>query len=329
MTDNGWSARARKQYELTLAPSTLKGYNRMLDKCYIYCDERNIVFPPDETRYLADFLCSLCDHSERPQSVLATAMAALSHVYCALDLRDITKDVHITRLISALVKSGTIRAMKRSTVLPIERFTEMFKEWGPNEILSIKQLRLKAITLLALSLMLRPSDVAPNAKYFDEETLSLQKVLFTTDMLKFDDDGVHVTFFGIKNDVQRAGFVVFLPMNVDPIIDPVSCVKCYISRTEDIRSDKAVFLSLKLPYKGLASSSIANILEESIELAGLGGQGFSAKSFRPTGATVAIKKGVNPKVVQQIGRWKSTDVFFQHYVHSKTPSEFTSKVLSS
>ena len=330
LTDKGWSARAIKQYELTLAPSTLKGYNSMLDKCYKYCDEHSIVFPPDETKHLADFLCSLCDRSERPQSVLATAMAALSHVYCALDLSDITKDVHITRLISALIKSGTTKAMKRSTVLPIEKFTDMFRKWGSNESLSIKQLRLKAITLLALALMLRPSDVAPNAKYFDEDTFSLQRVLFTTDMLRFDDEGVHVTFFGIKNDAQRSGFVVFLPINVDDhVIDPVSCLKCYISKTNDVRSDRAVFLALRSPFKGLASSSIANILEESIEQAGLRGQGFSAKSFRPTGATVAIEKGVNPKVVQQIGRWKSTDVFFQHYVHAKTPSEFTSKVLSS
>ena len=46
-------------------------------------------------------------------------------------------------------------------------------------------------------------------------------------------------------------------------------------------------------------------MEEAIELVGLGNQGFSAKSFRPTGATVAVENWVHPDVVIKIGRWKT------------------------
>ena len=301
----------------------------MLKKCYEYCKTHDFDFPPTESNKLADFLCVLGDSSDRPRSMLATALAALSHVYSALNLIDLTKDTDIMRLCTALIKSSTTQTMKRSTVLPVKKFTDMFREWGSNDMLNLKMLRLKTITLLALALMLRPSDIAPHAKRFDEETFTLEKVLFTTEMLKFTEDGVHVSFFGIKNDTKRDGFVVYLPKYEDVIVDPVSCLQDYIDKTERYRHDKSVFLSLKSPFQGLSASSVAKILEESIDLAGLKGQGFTAKSFRPTGATVAIDQGLDPKIVQQVGRWKTADVFFQHYVHSRTPDEYTSKMLSS
>ena len=51
-------------------------------------------------------------------------------------------------------------------------------------------------------------------------------------------------------------------------------------------------------------------MEQFICLAGLGEQGFSAKSFRPTGATSAIEQRVNPEVIRKVGRWKNSEVFF-------------------
>jgi integrase len=101
----------------------------------------------------------------------------------------------------------------------------------------------------------------------------------------------------------------------------------YIERTEKVRTDSAVFLALRSPFKAISASAIAKVLDEAIGLAGLSGQGFSAKSFRPTSATVAIDQGVDPHIVQAVGRWKSTDVFYKHYVHSRTPEDFVNKVL--
>ena len=147
-------------------------------------------------------------------------------------------------------------------------------------------------------------------------------------MLKFHQDGVDVTLFGTKNDLDRKGFVVSLPSHADLMVDPVATLKTYLHRTDHLRKDTAVFIALKAPYGPLSSSGIAKDLQECIDLSGLKGCGFSAKSFRPTGATVAIEKGEDPKMVQSIGRWKSTEVFYNHYVHSRTTNDFTSKVLS-
>ncbi len=68
-------------------------------------------------------------------------------------------------------------------------------------------------------------------------------------------------------------------------------------------------------------------MNEAIRLAGLNNQGFSAKSFRPTGATIAIDSGCDPEITMRQGRWKTRSVFFEHYVHSKPPVSMSSDIL--
>ena len=322
-----WSERAISQYHLSLAKSTRDGYNRMIDKCEKFCLQNKIAFPPSDTRHLADFICYLSDGTPRPSSVLGSMMAALSHVYNALNLEDFTQNVHIRRLMTAVIKSGTQIPMCRSSVLPTDRFTDMFLLWEENEHLSIKRLRIKVVTLLALAFMLRPSDIAPNAQIFNKDKGSEEKLLFTKDQIKFSDQGLTINFFGIKNDLKREGFDVTIPTHKVPKLDPGAALQTYIARTDALRNDNAVFISLNRPYRAISAASVASILEDSINLAGLSGLGYSAKSFRPTGATLAIQRGIDPHIVQKVGRWKSTEVFYNHYVHSKTPNEFVSEVL--
>jgi hypothetical protein len=210
--------------------------------------------------------------------------------------------------------------------MPTSSFHDLFLKWEDNNTLDIKALRLKAITLLALTAMLRPSDIAPNAQTVDTD--GVRKVVFAVDQVAFSDEDAKIQFFGIKNDTKRTGFEIVLPRASIVKLDPVQTLQDYIERTKNYRSsDNAIFLTLRPPYKALVASSIAKVLEEAITLAGLGGQGFSAKSFRPTGATSAIEKGINPEIVRKVGRWKDSEVFFAHYVHARTPDNFTDDVI--
>ena len=45
------------------------------------------------------------------------------------------------------------------------------------------------------------------------------------------------------------------------------------------------FLALNPPYAAIVAKTVAGIMNEAIALVGLSGKGYSAKSFRPTGAT--------------------------------------------
>ena len=328
LKSEGWSPKAIKQSEAALATSTRRAYDNALNRCKIFLCEKGVEYPPQKTGDLAEYICHLAETASRPQSVVNTFLSALKQVFRAKGLPDISENHTIKRLVTAVTKSQTEKAMTRSTVLPVKTIVESIRLWGENDSLSIKQLRIKTISLLAIAMMLRLSDVAPNATFFDKESKDEKKIIFSTDMLVFKDNGVEVTLFGTKNDLARKGFVVFLPEHSDKAIDPVHTLQVYLDRTARFRRNNAVFISVNAPFGALSSSAVAKDLQDCIDLCGLKGAGFTAKSFRPTGATVAIEKGNDPKMVQTIGRWKSTEVFYDHYVHCKTSKDFTSKILS-
>jgi len=218
--------------------------------------------------------------------------------------------------------------------MPVEQFNALFTCWGENEKLSLKRLRQKAITLLALVTMLRPSDVAPKSVHFDPFSFEHSKMQFNTDQIVFESSGsMRISFHGIKNDTSRSGFQVVVPPATNILLDPVKTLRDYIERSMSHRKmsarGNAVFLSLYSPYKALSAQTIASVLEDSIADAGLDKKLYTAKSFRPTGATVQIEKGVDPKTVMKMGRWKTDTVFFEHYVHSRTPSTFTDNIVKT
>ena len=88
-------------------------------------------------------------------------------------------DQDVRKLIKGLVKSGTVEHRQRSHVMPTQPFIQLFKTWPDNEELSMDSLRLKTITLMALIMMLRPSDIAPWAVTIKKT--GVQNVQFTAD----------------------------------------------------------------------------------------------------------------------------------------------------
>ena len=140
------------------------------------------------------------------------------------------------KFITALTKSGTKVPGQRTKVMPCKPFYELFFSWATNEILTIKDIRLKAVTLLALCIMARPSDLAPKANIFDAETLESKQVPLSIKQLQFGGDGsLTLALFGIKNDTSRTGFEIRIPASSEQHVDPVSCLKCYIDRTQHLR----------------------------------------------------------------------------------------------
>ena len=150
-------------------------------------------------------------------------------------------------------------------------------------------MRLKCICLLAIVTMLRPSDIAPKAVMIDDLG-NIHNFSFTYDQLHFYENGsMSIIIHGNKNDSKRHGFIVDVaPSSVENIC-PVRTMKCYLDRTQKFWGEYGpVFMSLNNPYGALSSQAITNILNESISLVGLPRNLYSAKSFRPSGATKAV-----------------------------------------
>jgi len=274
------------------------------------------------------YLHSIADSSNRPRSKIYGTLAALSAFYEALALTVVTPSIR--RLADALVKCSTIVPLRKTDIMPVQPFMSLFHSWPDNDLLSTKELRLKTICLLSLTFMLRPSDIAPRSVVFDGTHTSPQKVIFSVEQVLFlEDGGMSLSFHGIKNDYTRDGFTVTLPPVEDRFskVDPIRCLKEYILRTDSIRHKVfgcPVFVTLREPYKAIDSSTVSSILNESIIAAGL--SGYSAKCFRPTGATCAIDNKIAPEVARHIGRWRCADTFTKHYVHTRVPTDFVEKL---
>ena len=327
----GWSDRISSQIKFGYATSTLKTYNVYVLKYKNFCLSKNIVFPCTDPKIIGDFLCMIADSSKKPRSVLGVSSCALKALFRARgeNVSQIFTD-DITMLITALVKGGTTVPMSRTETMPIERFSSYFLSLPPNEMLSIKDLRQKTVCLLGLAVMLRPSDLAPKAVSYDPVTGVTSRVIFSTKNVRFNVDGsMNLTLFGIKNDYYRKGFEVMVPPHKNKCLDPVCALRCYISKTRLLRNVETspVFISLNRPFHVLTETSIANIMKECIEKVGLDSTKFTAKYFRPTGATAGIEAGHDPEIIRKLGRWNSSNVFYEHYVHCKTPSALIESIL--
>ncbi len=327
-SQKGWSHRACLQSTKSIASTTMKTYSCYVNKLKGYCESVNVCFPPSTSGDIADFMCCIAD-SANSAGTIKVCYFAIKKYYSVNALDSCIFDKDLDDLISGLVKSSDLSPIKRSKAMPIEPFIKLICIWGDNSKLQLSTLRNKTLLLLALSLMLRPSDVAPHAKVYIPQSDTFRPQTFSTDYLTFNEDGsVNVTVFAVKNDVGRKGFNVLLPKHEDPLLDPVSCLKLYIEKSDMYRGDnRAVFLSTKSPYKTMDSSQISQVLNYIIAQAGLCRKTFSARFFRCTGATRAIEKGIHPDIVRVQGRWKTNSAFYDHYVHSRTPEAFTLAVL--
>ncbi len=322
----GWSDRASCQYVHALSTSTLQLYDRYINKFRLYCLDKNVAFPPTMpcTDVVSDFMCGIADSSQRPESQLKVVTASIGALYSAYGL-DSPITSSIRHLNIALVKSGTHVPARRTPSMSVVPFMKLFESWDANCNLSMKYLRLKCIVLISLFFMSRPSDLAPKGVTFDPETGTTSPLVLSRDNVSFhDDDSVTIAFFGIKNDTSRTGFEVRIPQTDNEKSDPVRCLQCYIDKTEHLcKGVRPLFLSLRSPYTALSANGIRTVLNEAIRLAGLDKQGYTAKSFRPTGANAAIAAGVTPECAMQIGRWKTKEVFFNHYVYPMAPPSYT------
>ena len=79
---------------------------------------------------------------------------------------------------------------------------------------------------MALSMMLRPSDIAPRVTVFDEDQQTFQRLILTTKNMQFNmDNSVTITLFGIKNDYSKDGFLVMIQPASIAKLDPVATLR--------------------------------------------------------------------------------------------------------
>ena len=325
LLDDGWSEQTASCAPHALAHSSHQSYDRYIKDLRAFCVSNGICFPPVKACQIAEFLLHVARKSDRPKSSLNGTMSALSSLYNIYDLPN-PCNFHVHALYTALIKTHTKLPRARTNVMPTAPFHKLFESWKDNEELSVKMLRLKCITLIAFAFMLRPSDVAPKGVQYDSESDTFKPFLFLRSQISFPDDGgLRITFFAIKNDSSRDGFEVSVPRCDNAKLDPALALNVYLQKTQHLVTDvhAPAFISLKKPHQGISASAVGSVLSEAISLAGLSSSMYTPKCFRPSGATKAVNSGMDPDKVRRLGRWKTSSVFYEHYVYDKTSDKYT------
>lgn len=180
---------------------------------------------------------------------------------------------------------------------------------GENESLRLNRLSAKLTTLIALTSLLRVSEIA---------AIERSSVRF--------DDGAATLFLSKPRKTQHQGPLssIKIPRCPDKIVCPVDCLGFYIYVTDPIRPAGNVdrlLISNIAPYRPVSASTVARWIKSYMERAGVDTQTFSAHSTRGAAASRAVASGVPIESVLTAAQWSRESTFARFYHRPIAPSE--------
>jgi hypothetical protein len=301
-----WSTRAKEILAEGLKPTTLKHYEAMWKRFLKYCEERNLHALPASEKTVVDFLAHITIGLNRPYGTVNQACSAIRQAHLAANGSDPTSSHLIKIFKSGVSNSLTLVPQKKATPVDIKPICNLFLTWKDNDKLPADLLRKKSLALCSFAGMLRPSDAAR----------LLRKNIFFSPTLNYMD----ICLLGFKTDGQAKGEVFRIWKSSVKKLCPVQAIYYYIKKYWD-SEDERIY--------PVGAQRISTLLKEVINAAGLDSSVITARSFRSGGATSGIQNGVQPDQLMKIGRWKTTDVFYHHYVAARPSQDTTDRMLGT
>lgn len=200
----------------------------------------------------------------------------------------------------------------------VNKVLNLISTWMPLDKLSIKMLTCKLTVLVTLSTAARVQTL--KCLCVDRCVLEADRVLFNCgDKLKHSKPG---------ND-----HILILRAFEDPRLCPVRTLKCFLSKTKDLRKSRQLFVSYS-NFKAVSTSTIARWLKYVLDLAGVDTNTYKAHSFRGASVSAAFMKGCRVSDILKTADWSSVKNFKKFYLRDIEHSEsdqaqsFSTAVLS-
>ena len=188
---------------------------------------------------------------------------------------------------------------------------------GPSENLSLKNLSLKLVTLMALA-------SANRSSYLHALDLNFHR---------FTPEGV-LFILPTLTKTRRSGppKESFYCSFKERTLCPVLTLQIYEQSTSNLRSkesgEKCLFISFKKPHKATCSASIARWLKTVLASAGIDTGHFKAHSTRAASASAAKSVGVSTKDIMSTADWSRENTFTKFYHKTIMQPTFGQAVLS-
>lgn len=235
---------------------------------------------------------------------------------------DIKNDPTILRLFKYFYKERP-KVAKYFTFWPVKDLLNFLSELHPAADLTLKQLTLKTLALIALT----SSDRGQTIHSMDIENTTLE------------EDGVSFVIFNKLKHTKKVlkPKVVKCVTSEIPSLDVCSYVLTYMNRTLAIRSKLVadgnpkptkLFLSWATK-KPVTKQTLSRWLKISLQDAGIDTQQFSGHSFRGAGLSNAANSGASIPQIVSAGCWTNAETFRRFYFAPENTSNIGKIILDN
>jgi len=282
----------------SISKRTLSQYNTAYKEWWLFCHELKINIYTASVNEVLKFLQSMVSKKNWKYGTFNSCRSALSLILQF----DVGKDLNIRRFLRGVARARPSRPKYASIWDPKMVLNYLEKKY-PNEDLSIKDLGMKLIALLALITGQRIQTLSK---------IRVDQIIVTT-------DGIQIA---IPDRVKTSGIGTYQPclnipfFTLKPKLCAASTILTYLEKTSGQRNETSqyLFISDRKPYKNLSKDTLARWVKIVLKNAGVNTDIFTSHSTRHASTSKAWRMGVSVDTIRKTAGWsESSSVFAQFY----------------
>jgi hypothetical protein len=258
-----------------------------------------------------DFLISLSDKGLE-YSAVNTAQCALSAVLCLYDNQVFGKHELVIRFMKGVFNEHPPRA-RYSTTWDVQEVLVWLRKLSPVKLLSLKDLSLKLVVLMALVSAQRC------------QTLHLLDLRCLTKGAEYKFN--FASTLKHSRPGKAAPQVVFSPYPPDRRLCVITVLKEYLRRTAPLRkSQTKLLISYVKPHRGVTGATVSRWIKCGLTRAGIDVLKYKSHSTRMAGTSKAKAACVPLDMIMSAAGWSSAGTYAKFY--HKPVAGFQDGVLS-
>ena len=273
------------------ANNTLRAYKSDFKDFVVFCAKHSLNSLPSEPKIVSLYLTYLSKNSKI--STLRRRLVSISMVHKLKGhYLDTKHPIIVENLMGIRRVKGSIQRGKKP--LLISHLKQLINAIDEQKIDDIKKLRDKSIILVGFGGGFRRT-----------ELISIDR-----EDLEFVPEGLKITIKKSKTDQYGEGMIKGLPYFNNEMYCPVSNLKKWLEITK-IRSGpifRRFSKGLSLTDKRLNDQSVAILIKEYLNLAGVENKDFAGHSLRSGFATVAAESGADERSIMAMTGHKTTQM---------------------
>ena len=293
-----------------------KTYDSLFRKWAGWCTERDIDPLSGDVTSVVNFLADLFHQGYQHRS-LCSYRSAISSVHEPVDGQPIGSHPMVSRLLKGVFHERPPQP-RYSTTWDVSVVTNHIESLGDNQDLTLADLTLKVVALLALT---RPS------RSVDLTNLDIRFRHFCPEGVTF-----HAAKLAKQSRQTKPVKEFFFPkFEQNKKLCPVLALQEYEKRTSEKRSSNSstqLLIAMIKPHKPVSSSTVARWLKTVLNNAGIDTSIFKAHSVRSAATSSASEAGVTTARILDAADWATETVFQRFYYKPKHNTTFGHAVLS-